>query len=132
MKKIFTLLFSVGAFATSFAQTGSHQNTDKRNDQYVTTKSNADFKKFDDHRDAIYTFTAKERDMQINRINYDFNLKVKSIINNRRTSKHAKQEMIQKAQKEKAQQFQIVNAKFNSKFNSAFNNSTRQHDNQRH
>ena len=72
MKKIFTLLFSLGAFATSFAQTG-HQNNNKRNDQYVTTKSNTDYKKFDDHHDNIYNFSAKERDMQIAKINNDFN-----------------------------------------------------------
>src|SRR5258708_33709417 len=71
MKKIFTLLFSVGAFATSFAQT-PHQNNDKKNDQYPT-KSNNDYKKFDDHRDNIYSFSAKERDMQIAKINNDFN-----------------------------------------------------------
>jgi hypothetical protein len=77
MKKIFTLLFSLGAFATSFAQTG-HQNNNKRNHQYVTTRSNTDYKKFDDHRDNIYNFSAKERDMQIAKINNDFNFKIKS------------------------------------------------------
>ena len=35
MKKIFTLLFSLGVFATSFAQTG-HKKDDKKNNQYVT------------------------------------------------------------------------------------------------
>lgn len=60
MKKIFTLLFSVGAFATSFAQSGSHQQSNdktviasQRSDQYVTTKSDIRSGKFDNHRDHI-------------------------------------------------------------------------------
>lgn len=67
MKKIFTLLFSVGFFATSFAQTG-HRDNNKRKDQYVTAKSNDDYKKFDNHRDDIYSFSAKERDREIAKI----------------------------------------------------------------
>ena len=60
MKKIFTLLFSVGAFATSFAQSGSHQQSNdktviasQRSDQHVTTKSGIRSGKFDNHRDHI-------------------------------------------------------------------------------
>jgi hypothetical protein len=130
MKKIFTVLLSVGVFATSFAQTG-HQNKDKRNDQYVTTNSNNNFKKFDDHRDAIYTFSAKERDMQIAKINSNFNLKVKSIVSNRRIKKSEKKVLIKKAQQEKEQQIDAVNAKFNCKFNTAFNDH-KKYDNRKH
>ncbi len=130
MKKIFTLLFSVGAFATSFAQTG-HQTNDKRNDRYVTVKSN-NYKKFDSHRDNIYTFSAKEKDMEIAKINNDFNFKVKSIISNRRIKKHEKKLLIQKAQSEKEQQIQAVNLKFNSKFDTSFNEHVKQYDNHMH
>ena len=131
MKKIFTLLFSVGAFATSFAQTG-HQSNNKRNDQHVTTKSNADYKKFDDHRDNIYSFSAKERDMQIAKINNDFNFKIKSIKGNHRIKRSQKKMWIQKIQSEKAQQIQAANAKYNSKYNAAFNDHVKQYDKHRH
>ncbi len=131
MKKIFTLLFSVGAFATSFAQAG-HQTDYKRNDQYVAAKSNNDYKKFDNHRDYIYTFSAKEKDMEIAKINNDFNFKVKSIISNRRIKKYEKKLLIQKAQSEKEQQIQTVNLKFNSKFNTAFNEHVKQFDKHMH
>ncbi len=131
MKKIFTLLFSVGVFTTSFAQTG-HQKNDKKNDEYVTTKSNADFKKFDGHRDNIYTFSAKEKDLQIAKINSKFNSKVKSIISNRRIKKSEKRVLIQKAQKEKEQQIEAVNAKFNSKYNTAFNSHAKLYNSHKH
>ena len=132
MKKIITLLFSAGVFATSFAQTGSHQNNDKKNDQYVTTTSNTDFKKFDDHRNNIYTFSAKERDQQINKINNDFNFKIKSIQNNRHITRRNKNEMIKKAQEEKAQQIKMAEAKFNSKYNSAYNGHAKKYDTRKH
>ena len=128
MKKIFTLLLSVGFFATSFAQSG-HQANDKKSNQYVTNK---EYKKIDSHRDNLYTFSAKERDMQIAKINNSFNLKVKSIVSNRRIKKSEKRVLIQKAQKEKGQQIDVVNAKFNSKFNAAFNDHAKQYDNRKH
>jgi len=128
MKKIFTLLLSVGFFATSFAQT-SHQANDKKSNQYVTNK---EYKKIDSHRDNLYTFSAKERDMQIAKINNSFNLKVKSIVSNRRIKKSEKRVLIQKAQKERDQQIDAVNAKFNSKFNAAFNDHAKQYDNRKH
>ena len=128
MKKIFTLLLSVSAFATSFAQSG-HQANDKKGNKYVT---NNEYKKIDSHRDNLYTFSAKERDKQIANINSNFNLKVKSIVSNRRIKKSEKRMLIQKAQKEKDQQIQAVNAKFNSKFNSAFNNHVKQYDKHKH
>ncbi len=128
MKKIFTVLLSVGAFATSFAQSG-HRANDKKSNQYVT---NSEYKKIDNHRDNLYTFSAKERDMQIAKINNNFNLKVKSIVSNRGIRKNEKRVLIQKAQKEKDQQIATVNAKFNSKFNTAFNDHAKQHDKHKH
>ena len=89
MKKIFTLLFFVVAFATSFAQKGYD-----RNDQYAENKSKDNFKKYDNHRDNTYFFSAKEKDQQ---------------------------GMIKKLKIEKAQQIQAVNSKFSSKYNSANN-----------
>jgi len=140
MKKIITLLFSVGAFATSFAQNGSHQQGNdknvgtetKRNDQYGITKSNADHGKFDNHRDNIYAFSARERDQQIDMINHDFNYKIKSIQNSRNIRHREKKAMIQKAQLERAQQIQMVNSKFNSKYNSTYNVHEKKYENHKH
>jgi len=122
MKKIFTLLLSVSVFATSFAQSG-HQANDKKSKQHVT---NTEYKKIDSHRDNVYTFSAKERDIQIAKINSNFNMNVKSIVSNRRVKKSEKRMLIQSAQKQKDQQIDAVNAKFNSKFNAAFSDHIKQ------
>jgi hypothetical protein len=123
MKKIFTLLVSVVAFATSFAQTGSHQ-MDKK-EQYVT---NSEYKKIDSRRDNIYTFSAKENDMQIAKINRDYNFKIAAIKSNKSINKRDKKVLIQKAQSAKTQQVVEVNAKYTSKFNSAYNIHAKQYD----
>lgn len=114
MKRIFILLFSISVLATSSAQTGSHQ-TDKKA-QYVT---NSAYKKIDSRRDNIYTFSAKEKDMQIDKINKEYNFKAASIKSNKHISKPNKKMLIQKAHDAKTQQLVEVNSKFNSKFNSA-------------
>ncbi len=126
MKKIFTLLFSVGAFATSFAQSGSHQHsnnkaviTSQRSDQYVTTKSDIRSGKFD-HRDNVYSFSARERDQQIDKINYVFKFKVKFIHGSRNISTRQKKMMIQDARWERNKKIQEVNSKFESRYNSAY------------
>lgn len=116
MKKIFTLLFFVVAFATSFAQKGYD-----RNDQYAENKSKDNFKKYDNHRDNTYFFSAKEKDQQIDKITQDFNLKIKTIKNSPFIGRNKKKGMIKKLKIEKAQQIQAVNSKFSSKYNSANN-----------
>ncbi len=139
MKKIYTLLFSVGAFATSFAQSGSHQHSNdktviasERSDQYVTTKSDIRSGTFDNQRDHIYSFSARERDQQIEKINYEFNYKVKSIHGSRNISSRQKKMMIQDARWERNKKIQEVNSKFESKYNSAYKIREKKNENKRY
>ena len=139
MKKIFTLLLSVGAFATSFAQSGYHRHgndktviTSEKSDQYVTTKSDIRSDKFDNHRDNIYSFSARERDQQIDKINYQYNYKVKSIQGRHNISSRQKKMMIQDAKWERNKKIQDVNSKFESKYNTAYKNHERKNVFNRH
>ncbi len=125
MKKIFTLLFFVGAFATSFAQKGYD-----RNDQYAENKSKDNFKKYGNHN--IYFFSAKEKDQQIDKIRQDFNYKIKTIKNSPFIGRSKKKDVIKKLKIEKAMQIQAVNAKFSSKYNSANNVYAKQAAKHRH
>jgi hypothetical protein len=128
MKKIFTLLFFVGSVSASFAQTGARQKNDNRNDQFVKASSNGAYNKFDTHHDNIYAFSAKEMNQQIDKINYDFSMKIKSIQYNRRLSNRGKVALIQKLQVEKARQIQLVYVKFNNKYNVAFSGQAKKMD----
>jgi hypothetical protein len=132
MKKIFTLLFFVGCVSGSFAQTGARQKDDNRNDQYAKAPSNGGYTKFDILHDNMNAFSAREMNQQIDKINYDFNLKIKSIQFNRRLSNRDKVALIQKLQVEKVRQIQVVNDKYNSKVNVAFADQARKFDNYKH
>lgn len=126
MKKIITLVFCVGAFASSFAQSGSHDRVDnKKKDQFVT---NSSYTKFDTHHNDVYNFSTKDRDVQINKINRDYNAKIKSVESNRYMKNRQKKNTIQKLQADKTQQIQIVNAKFNNKYNSSYSIHGRQNE----
>lgn len=75
MKKIFTLLFSLGAITSVFAQSGYKHNDSK---QVVVVKSVSK----DNHMND-YSFSAKDRDAQIQKINYEYAAKIKDVQRNR-------------------------------------------------
>ncbi len=115
MKKIIKLLFSVGAFATSFAQSNHRQNNDdcnKRNDQYAT--ANGQYNKHDrddrDLSDKENSSYARERSFQIDKINHDFDYRINAIQNDRYMRRHEKKMAIRNAEIERARQIQILNA----------------------
>ena len=74
MKKIITLLFSFGVFATSFAQYNHGQNN--RDDQY-TNSSSDNYKKRGHFNNGNY-YSARERDFQIEKINRDFDFQIRN------------------------------------------------------
>lgn len=77
MKTIFTLLFSMTMFSTTFAQYGQKGQRDKQNDVYVSVDKDFGHDKFY----GSYIFTPRERDMEIAKINRDFDFKIQSVKN---------------------------------------------------
>ncbi|HEY8661078.1 MAG TPA: hypothetical protein VIL78_18745 [Hanamia sp.] len=115
MKKIITLLFFVGAFATSFAQYDHQQNNNNErnrgNDQYGQRHDddNSYGRNVYDNRNS---YPARERGYQIDQINRNFNYKIQSIQNDRYMRRREKREAIRHAENERARQIQMVNARF--------------------
>ncbi|MEP6952007.1 MAG: hypothetical protein ABI863_22145 [Ginsengibacter sp.] len=125
MKKILTLLFSLGAFATSFAQYNHQQNNDDRNyrtesrrdDQYAN--SSADNRNYSTewrHFSHGNIFSAKERDFQIEKINRDFTFRVEAIQCDRYLRRREKKAAIRNAEIERSRQIQLVNVRFNCRY----------------
>ena len=115
MKKFITLLFSLGAFATSFAQYNDHQS--KRNDQYANSSNDSwNYSKDRRHFDHGNIFSAKERDFQIEKINRDFAFRVKAIQHNRYLRRREKKAAIRNAEIERSRQIQLVNDRFNCNY----------------
>ena len=114
MKKFITLLFSLGAFATSFAQ---YNHRDNRYNQYANSShDNWNYSKERRHFDHGNIFSAKERDFQIEKINRDFVFRVKAIQHDRYLRRREKKAAIRNAETERSRQIQLVNDRFNCNY----------------
>ncbi|MGN6196461.1 MAG: hypothetical protein ACTHOB_16095 [Ginsengibacter sp.] len=116
MKKIFTLLLSVGIFSASFAQSNHQKNQYDRNDQYAMASNgrynNHNDRQYDNNRNYSYE---DQKALEIQKINQDYNNKVKSIENNRFIKNRQKKIAIRNTQKERDQQIQQINAQYDHK-----------------
>jgi hypothetical protein len=125
MKKIITLLFSLGAFTISFAQYDHQRNNDdrnyrtenKRDDQYAGSSNGDRYDNRDDrdrrHFDKGNYYSAKERDFQIEKINREFDSRIQAIQCDRYLRRRAKKAAIRNAEIERSGQIQMVNERFN-------------------
>ena len=95
MKKIITLLFCVGTFATSFAQ----YNPGHRDDRYTYNQR--------DHFDRGNSFHG-DSDFQIGKINREFDFKINVIQNNWSLRRHEKKVAIRQLERERARQIEIA------------------------
>jgi hypothetical protein len=101
MKTIVTLLFSFGIFATSFAQ-GDHGQFEQ-NGQYVYGQKNYYNKGH---------FPYGERQFQIEKINREFDYKIRAIENDYALRRHQKKVATRIAERERERQIRRVNARF--------------------
>jgi hypothetical protein len=101
MKKIITLLFCVGAFATSFAQ----YNSGYKDDRYA----------YNENKHFGGNFSPKDKEFQIEKINRDFDFKIHAIQNSWNLGRHQKKVIIRNLQKEKSRQIQMVNVQFHDR-----------------
>ena len=128
MKKFITLFFAVGAFATSFAQYNHHQNNDdrsyrtenKRDDQYANSSHSDQYDrdyKNPGHFNRGNRYSQKEREFRIEKINRDFDFKVRAIKSDRYLRRREKRAAIRNAEIERSRQIQVVNERFISNNN---------------
>jgi hypothetical protein len=123
MKKIFTLLFTTAMLGTAFAQYGQKDQRDrtKENDVYVSN-DNRGYDKHDNDFDrdgkgygrGAYIFTAREKDMQIARINREYAYKIQSVKNKVFMSWFQKKRMINNLEAQRENEIRQVMFKFNS------------------
>jgi hypothetical protein len=113
MKKILTLLLSVGIFSASFAQSNHQRNQYDRSDQYATASNGRydhhDDRQYDNNRNYSY---ANQQSMQIQKVNQDYNFQVMSIENNRFMRNREKRVAIRNAERERDRQIQQINANY--------------------
>jgi hypothetical protein len=100
MKKIFTLLFTVGSLTAAVAQ--SHQGSYGRQDNYDG----------DRRYEASYTNNARERDQQIARVNMEFDAKIRDIKYDPFSRQNQKRKQIERLEFGRSQQIKAINERF--------------------
>ena len=129
MKKIFTLLFAAGLFTLAQAQPGTRDNRqpDRRDNQptgqrddnrYDNDKGfvaiNISFDK-DDHFGNSRFSNERKRDMQIARINREYDYRIQRVRNSFFMSRWEKQRQIRFLQDHRQQEIRMVYAKFSKR-----------------
>ncbi len=120
MKKMITLVAAVILVATSFAQpNGRAYGHDKDRDVVYN-----DHRRNDNRREDRYSFSKRERDMQIAQINRAYDQKIYTVRNKWLTSNGKKQRMIRELENDRRYEIRKVYARYN-------NTSNRYEDNDR-
>ncbi|KAA9041837.1 hypothetical protein FW778_07420 [Ginsengibacter hankyongi] len=98
MKQIFTLLISLGAFATSFAQYSPRH----KDDGYVYNES----KRYGGN------FSPRDKAFQVERINREYDFKINGIRKSWNLSRHQKKVAIRSLERERDRKIHMVNERF--------------------
>jgi hypothetical protein len=129
MKKIFTLLFAVGLFTLAQAQPGARDNrqTDRRDNQPINQRDdnrydndkgfvdiNISFDRDDRFGNSRFS-SERKRDMQIARINREYDYRIQRVRNSFFMSRWEKQREIRFLQDQRQQEIRMVYAKFSKR-----------------
>ena len=151
MKNFFTLLLATAMLSTAFAQYGERgqRDNDKENDVYVPNDNQGCGKHDDDYdRDnkgygrndngygrndkgygrGTYVFTVREKNMQIARINREYDYKIQSVKNRFGIGWHQKNRIINNLENQRDEEIFQVIRKFKSHRNK-FRDYDRRNDN---
>lgn len=106
MKKIFTLLFSLGALTTVFAQSGHNNNSRDVAGRYPDNRSIYN----NDQRNDNYS--SNSREIQILKINREFDAKIAHVKRDRYLRNGEKNREIRRLEMKRQEQLRMVNARF--------------------
>ncbi len=114
MKTIFTLLFSMAMFSTTFAQYGQNGQRDQNKDNDVyASNDNRGYDRHDKNYGG-YIFTPRERDMQITQINRAYDYKMQSVKNKPFMGWFQKKRLINNLEAQRDEEIAQVIRKFRS------------------
>ena len=128
MKKMFTLLFASAMLSTAFAQNDQRHQRDwnKENDVYKPNDNrcydkqdngNYGYGKHGNGHNDRYVFTARDRDMQIERINRNYDYKIRSIRNQYFMNRYQRIRQIRFLEEQRDNEIHEVMHRFNDQRN---------------
>ena len=133
MKKLFTLLFTIGSFTTVFAQYNNDYKND-RGDRDANNKGGYSkpaerpevYDRNNDKRDYAYNnrrynesfaMTSREREFRIQKINREYDFKISSVSRNRYLRPWEKNSEIRSLERQRHDEIRNIEARFNDKRN---------------
>ena len=115
MKKILTLLFAVGAVAVAQAQY-SHSYPDGRNNDRAVILGQRNDRPYGNSNYG-YSFSERERDQQIDRINREYDKRIRQVQRDRWMRTNEKQYQIRRLEEQRRQEIRQVWERFRSSNN---------------
>jgi len=138
MKRILTLLIAVGAITVAQAQSsrsypdsrygrdvilGDRNDRNDRNDRYDG--------RYENNSRYTYSFSAKERDKQIDRIDREYDKRIRQVEKNRSLRSYEKTSQIRRLEDQKRQEIVQVWQRFRSSNNTHADSRYQQNNNRR-
>ncbi len=137
MKKLFTLLFTVGSLTTAFSQYNNNNNNDRRgrddnSTAYESKNGNGDYSKpgtynrngdrkdyaYSDHRyNESFSMRSSECDFQIHRINRQYDYKIKSVHANRYLRNREKAYEVSNLNQQRRDEIRTIMVRYSNKRN---------------
>ena len=132
MKKIFTLLLAVGTISVASAQGFGQKDKSFKDDRYESrTDREANFEK-DKRKDFNdYSFSLKEKERQIEKINRDIDLKILMVKRNRHLRAKEKSRQIRMLENERHDQIKAVQIRFEKNKGRGYDRGHDKNDNRR-
>jgi hypothetical protein len=116
MKKVFTFLVALGGFAVAQAQY-SHGYPDDHNRDRDVVLGQGHESVYDNHSRYAYSFSERDRDKQIDRINRDYDRQIRRIERDRWMSPYDKNFQIRRLEDQRREEIRIVWDRFRSSNN---------------
>jgi hypothetical protein len=141
MKRILTLFIALGALTAVQAQSSRSYPDDRygrdvilgdRSDRTVHNDRNDRYDgRYENNSRYTYSFSAKERDKQIDRINRDYDKRIRQVERDRYIRSYEKSSQIRRIEDQKRQEIAQVWERFRSSNNMHADNRYQRNDNRR-
>ena len=126
MKRILTLAIALGAIVSANAQFAHTYPADRNDSRDVISGSNQPYEKT--ARYNTYNFSERERDMQLERINRDFELRIRQVQYDRWMRSNEKRYQVQRLEDQRREEIRQVWDRFKNNRNGYHDNDNRRND----
>lgn len=126
MKRILTLAIALGAIVSANAQFSRSYPSDRNDSRDVISGSNQPYEKT--ARYNTYNFSERERNMQLERINRDYDFRIRQVQYDRWMRSNEKRYQVQRLEDQRRDEIRLVWERFKNNRNGYRDNDNRRND----